>query len=130
MRRFKRIVRDLTLYGECPKCGMPGLHKMPRRVLVLKLESYVLDLRRERYESARHEYRWADPYSSERAFLENAREEYQAARRAAEAHWYLLQRECYSCDYEWAELIRMITDDREAEALRDRYPEGLVVAWH
>jgi hypothetical protein len=131
----KTARRDLTLIGECPDCGIPGLHKMPRRVLVCKTDESVVYNARERYLRAKSRYDressrvydYRDYTSSSRAWLNEAREEYHQARRGAEYYTYLLLRECHACDYQWFELIRSFASDREAVTLRERYPEGLVI---
>jgi hypothetical protein len=129
------ITRDLEVVGECPKCGVPGLHLMPGRVLQLKLSNAKLARARERYEYQseafnRHERNswggYGDPHSWRRSMLEEAREKYHAAQHEAQAHAYALKRECYSCSHTWHELLRLIISDDEVELLRKRYPEGLV----
>jgi hypothetical protein len=129
------IERDVQVLGECPKCGIPGIHKMPSRVLVRKLTHAKLARARERFEEAetrhyranRFGYGMRDYGDPTRDWLDEAREKLSVAKRAAEAHTYALKRECYACDHVWFELLRRIESDREAEALRNRYPDGLVV---
>jgi hypothetical protein len=131
----KTPVRDLILVADCPKCGVPGLHKMPCRVLICKVDEGVVYSARERYLEVRRYhsrsygggYDYRESGSHQRAWLEDARAEYQAALRSAEQYTYLLLRECYTCDHPWFELIRMFRSDAEAVALRERYSEGLVV---
>lgn len=132
----KAPARDVTLIGDCPKCGMPGLHKMPRRVLICKVDEEVVRRARDEYDAATAAHRgasWGAGYdyressSSTRAWLEEARAEYHAARRRAERYTYLLLRECHSCDHVWLELLASFKSDHEALMLRERYPEGLVV---
>ncbi len=136
-----KIERDLTLYGECPKCGTPGLHLMPRRVLVSKLTQTELTRRRERVEVAEQEYvlssRLSYRYLSHRGSqveyeyerLQAERRKYHEAQEAAEQCTYALERVCYvdDCRHTWHELIRKIKSDAVADTLRKRYPEGLVV---
>lgn len=131
----KTPVRDLILIAECPKCGVPGLHKMPCRVLLCKLDEATVSGARERYSEMRRAhsrtyggaYDYRESSSPTRAWVEDARAEYHAALRSAERYTYLLLRECYTCDHPWFELIRTFRSDAEAVTLRERYPEGLVV---
>lgn len=131
----KTARRDLTLIGECPDCGIPGLHKMPRRVLICKTDESVVYHAHERYLRAKRRYDldWGGGYdyressSSSRAWLNEARKAYHLARKRAEEYTYLLLRECHACDYQWFELIRSFASDKDAVTLRERYPEGLVI---
>lgn len=131
----KTPVRDLTLIGDCPKCGVPGLHKMPRRILICKLDEAEVNRAREEYDAAKRVYSrsWGYGYdyresgSAERSWLEETRAEYHAARKRAERYSYLLLRECHSCDHQWLESLASFKSDHEALTLRERYPEGLVV---
>ncbi len=134
------IVRDVEAYGECPKCGTPGLHLMPYRVLLTKMDPDKVSSRRQRVRDAEdyyysssgrgtYYYYEGEAYSWRRRVLEEARVEYHAAVRAAEHHVYALKRVCYvdECRHEWFELIRKIKSDVEASSLRERYRRGLVV---
>lgn len=135
--RAALVVRDVDLYGECPKCGTPGLHKMPERRLMLKLPESRVSAKRDRYEDVHRRYSrrgyraysYGDVWDYERTWLEEAREEYHAALKAARVHRYVLARECYvdDCRHAWFELIREFESDLEAAKLQDRYPQGLVV---
>lgn len=74
--------RELEIFGECPFCGVFGLHFMPSRLL-------------QRY--------------------------------GTDSYLYLLTRRCVECQFGWHELLRSGMMSYEVEALRKRYPEGLVV---
>lgn len=127
--------RPVVLVEECPKCGIPGLHKMPRRILVVRLDESAVSYAKERYINRREvyngrgyrSYSYGEGWDAERKWLEDLRMEYQAAVAAAKYYTYVLERECYSCDHVWYELIDRFESDYTAALLRERYPEGLVV---
>lgn len=135
--RADDMVRDVDLYGECPKCETPGLHLMPCRVLLLKLKPSKVERTHDEmrmaegiyYARGRYSYGYDDSWESERVWLEEARAKYRAAVRAAEHHVYALKRVCYvdGCRHEWFELLSTFESDLQAELLQTRYPEGLVV---
>jgi hypothetical protein len=128
-------IRDVEVVGECPKCNMPGVHLMPKRVLVGKLDEEkvlaakrVRDRAKRRYDDVvgRASYRFDDWLRAERQWLNEADEAYAKAQAQAERYQYLLLRVCFLCAHQWVELIREFMDDDEATLLRERYPRGLV----
>lgn len=110
--------KELEVFGDCPFCGVFRLHLMPSRSLRSVQDERALTRASERYHRGTLNVTDADWVV--------ANERYKRDVERATSYLYLLDRRCVECQFTWSEVLRKELSLAEAEALRRRYPEGLV----